>query len=63
MLYREALHKRDQSEENWNKLVIARANFNLDNSNYIKQKNMYLKQKMHEFGNRPGKLHYTKGTS
>lgn len=41
LLSREALHKQDQSEENWNKLVIARANFNLDNLNYIKQKSVF----------------------
>ena len=42
LLYREALHKQDQSEGNLNKLVIARANFNLDHSNYIKQKYIYV---------------------
>lgn len=50
LLYREALHKKNQSEENWKKLVNARADFNLDHSNYIKQKSMYLKQKIHESG-------------
>lgn len=62
MLSKEALNKQDNSEENWHKLVIARANFNLDHSNYIKQKSMYLKQKIHELGNKPGKLlaHYLK---
>lgn len=62
MSHKEALHKQNQSEENWKNLVKARADFNLDQSNYIKQQSMYLKQQIHEFGNRPGKplAHYLK---
>lgn len=55
LLYREALHEDIQSEENWKNLMKARADFNLDQSNYIKQKSLYLKQKIHVFRNKSGK--------
>lgn len=52
----ESMHEWNQTDFSWNRLTIARANFNLDYTNYMKRKTLCTKQKIHEFGNRPSKL-------